>query len=175
MKTRFGWDQTSWFGQFIDVAAGALGLALFGVAFLTLAFPRPDAAIASGGNTVPVLGADIGAVSATTDLPALTAGLKREVKDLPWPRALRRRAGDPSQSESLFFPVNGIAEAFALCAQLAKLPPACAPDIASSAELEQMDGAPLNETALSRLGIAPYNPPRVRSRVAATANSLRRS
>ena len=173
MKTRFGWDHTSWFGQFMDVGAGALGVALFGLVLVALILPRSDARIASGGRAVPVLGANIGDVSSTTTLPALTGALKREAKDLPWPRALRRRAGDPTRSESLFFPVNGIAEAFALCARLAKLPPACAPDIASSAELELMNGAPVNETALSRLGIAPYNPPQVRSRVAATANGFR--
>lgn len=169
MKTRFGWDHISWFGQFVDVAAGTLGVALFGLALMALVLPRSDARTATGGSAVLVLGANIGDVSSTTNLPAL----KREVRDLPWPRALRRRAGDPTRSGSLFFPVNGIAEAFALCARLAKVPSACAPDIASSAELEQMDGAPVNETALSRLGIAPYSPPRGRSRVAATANGLR--
>jgi len=173
MKPRFGWDHRSWFGQFVDVGAGAIGVALFGLALTTLVLPRSDARIASGGPAVPILGANVGDVSSSADLPALTAALKREVKDLPWTRALRRRAGDPTRSESLFFPVNGIAEAFALCARLAKLPPACAPDIASSVELEQMDGAPVNETALSRLGIAPYNPPQVRSRLAATANRPR--
>ena len=173
MKTRFGWDHTSWFGQFMDVGAGALGVALIGLALVALVLPRSDARIASGGSAVLVLGASIGDVSSTTNLPALTDALKREVKELPWPRALRRRAGDPTRTGSLFFPVNGIAEAFALCAHLAKVPSACAPEIASSAELEQMDGAPVNEAALSRLGIAPYSPPQGRSRVAATANGLR--
>lgn len=178
MKTRFGWDHESWFGQFVDVSAAVLATALFTLTILALVLMRYEVRVASGavnppalrtldgGNPVLVVGADISDVARGADLSALTAALKQNVAGLPWTRALRHRTSSLVPVTSLFFPANGIGEAFALCARLAGIPPACAPAIVSTSELEQLDGGPVGEAVLSRLGIAPYAPPAARTRIA---------
>lgn len=168
---RFGWEEKSWFGQFVSVAAAVFALAFMYLAITHVLVWRYDSRIASGdlnppalrslpdADAVMVLGAQIGDVPDTVSLRALTGALKQSIKSLPWDRALVRRNthGTLVTLHSVFIPVNGMASAFALCAKLANVPPGCVPAIASSDELRRMDGRAVSPGALAAMGIAPYS------------------
>jgi len=168
---RLGWDMTSWFGQFAFVATAVLACAVLMLAGFDL--PRAGHRVTlSGGETnrVSILGADIGGMPDARSLRTLAGTLKVAVKDLPWDRALVHHAVKGSRvADSLFFPVNGIGEAFALCAKLAKIPPDCSPAVATSDELRTFVGDDVTPASLRQLGIAPYQPVAQRSRLAALA------
>ena len=136
MRTQYGWDPKSWFGQFAMVATGVLGLALTGLIGANLLVLRYQTRLAAGeinppalralqdGPPVFVLGASVGDIPGARHVGVLKAALQHAVKGLPWQRVLTHRdASDDSLAlNALFFPVNGVAEAFALCRRLAGIP-----------------------------------------------------
>ncbi len=172
MLRRYGWGMEDTYGWFVTAAASTLGFALIGLTIAHLlvvryqwkvadgAIPPPALATLTAGRPIPVLGANIGDVPAGNGVQALAAALKVQVKDLPWERALVRRnaSGDLLAIDSIFIPVNDMAEAFALCARLAHVPPGCAPVIASTDQLRSTDGKVLGEGEYARYGVAPYIP-----------------
>ncbi len=183
MRTRYGWDPTSWYGQFAMVGSGVLTLALAGLVAANLLVLRYQARLAAGeidppalralqdGPPVFVLGASVGDIPGAGHVGVLRAALQQSVKGLPWQRVLLHRDGGKGAAAltALFFPVNGVAEAFALCRKLAGIPPRCAPTIVAVSELYDLRGQPMSEAGLSRLGIAPYEPPRGRTHLATAA------
>jgi poly-gamma-glutamate capsule biosynthesis protein CapA/YwtB (metallophosphatase superfamily) len=172
MRQRYGWGLEDEYGWFVTTAASVLG-----VAFLALLIAHGLAAryqwkVAGGSlnppalrsvmedQPVPVLGASIGDVPSGTGVQALAAALKVQVKDLPWERALVRRnaSGDLIAIDSIFIPTADMAEAFAMCAKLAHVPPGCAPVIASTDQLRTANGKTVGESELEKYGITPYVP-----------------
>ena len=183
MRAQFGWDIGSWYGQFVTVAAGVLGSALFALFLAAMILFRYEVRMASGaihppalrmlndGPTELVLGASIGDVPGSLSPVAFRKALASHVPDLPWARLLvRHRMGpDGGNAVGLFFPTTGIAEAFALCGKLADIPPQCMPTAVPLRELRREDGAEATLDLLSRWGIGPYRAPRGRTRVVSNA------
>lgn len=175
---RWGWSHREEFGWFMSAASAALGLALVCLVTAHLLIWRYEAKVAeSNTNAVTpasltvgtsVLGADIGDVPSGAGVAALLGALKTAAKDLPWHRALLRRNpnSDFIAIESVFIPVDTMADAFALCHRLAAIPPGCTPAVVNSNELRHVEGRPLREADLPRLGIRPYSPREAPARAA---------
>ncbi|MBI3676208.1 MAG: CapA family protein [Proteobacteria bacterium] len=176
---RYGWSLKGWYGQFVTVAASIFALTLLTLTIFASLIARYQGRVAEGDIAPPalrtiaesdslmVLGANIGDVPDTGSVKALAGALKSEVKDLPWKRALVRRSakGDIIAIDSIFFPVNSISDAFALCKKLAAIPPGCAPVVASSDELSRLDGGGVTRSTLASFGVAPYEQGRERTKI----------
>jgi poly-gamma-glutamate capsule biosynthesis protein CapA/YwtB (metallophosphatase superfamily) len=172
MNRRYGWSFQTAFGQFTTAATIILGMAFLSLAISDLLVARYHWKLASGeiappalriideDKSVPVMGANVGDVPDGLSLQALAGALRSEVKDLPWSHALVRRTvrGTPVAIDSIFFPVSGVEEAFALCSKLANIPPGCTPVIATSDELRLMSGSAVTPAALIDLGVSHYAP-----------------
>lgn len=168
MVRRYGWGLEDEYGWFVSVSATVLGLALLALVTANILVARYHSKVAdrsaapaaSARAPVPVLGANIGDVPAGGGVHALAGTLKVQVKDLPWERALIRRNSSSGllAIDSIFIPANDMAEAFALCAKLAHVPPGCAPAIASTDQLRGPNGDAVGEAELARHGITPYAP-----------------
>jgi hypothetical protein len=172
VRRRYGWGVEDTYGWFVTTTTSVLGFAL--LFFLTAhllvaryhwqvaggAIPTASDPSLSAGRPVPVLGADIGEVPSDSGIQALAATLKGQVNDFPWDRVLIRRntSDDLIAIDSLFVPASDMAEAFALCARLAHVPPGCAPVIASTTQLRARDGRVLREAEYARYGVTPYAP-----------------
>jgi poly-gamma-glutamate capsule biosynthesis protein CapA/YwtB (metallophosphatase superfamily) len=184
MPARYGWELRSWFGQFVTVAASLLALALLTLGIAKLLVLRYEARVADGdirapalrmldaGSPVYVLGARVGDVPEASHVATLEGALKKAVSDLPWQRVLvhRETGADGSGVTTLFFPVNGISEAFAICEKLSDIPPQCVPGAVALNELSAPDGTRASEALLARMGVAPYAEPRSRPKIAAQAS-----
>jgi poly-gamma-glutamate capsule biosynthesis protein CapA/YwtB (metallophosphatase superfamily) len=176
---RYGWSLKGWYGQFVTVAACLFALTLVTLTVFAGLIARYQSRLAAGDIAPPalrtlsesdsllVLGANVGDVPDATNVKSLAGALKSEVRDLPWERALVRRAGKGGivSSDSIFFPVNGIQDAFALCKKLSAIPPGCAPVVASSDELSRLDGGVVTRETLASFGVAPYEQGRERTKI----------
>jgi hypothetical protein len=160
---RFGWGSGDVYGRFVSTAVLVLGLALLASVAVHRGADAEDVAAAPPSKPVPVLGANIAAS------PAIAAALRMQVTDLPWERTLVRQ---DSQTGSIFIPANDLPEAFALCAKLADVPPACAPAVASTDQLRMPNGVRVNQAQLAKFGIAPYAPTKGRWTKVVSAEDL---
>ncbi len=164
----YGWDIRTWYGQAASAALAVFALAFVCLIIQHLLVARYEArrlvgeidapALRTLDEGVPVLGANVGDVPDNESLKALQGALRIAAPGLPWQKALVRRTvrGTPIRIVSLFFPVNNVREAFALCTKLADIPPVCAPQIATSDELTGPQGRPVTEDMLARFGVAPH-------------------
>ena len=168
---QLGWSHKTEFGWFASAGTAVLAFALLGLFSTHFLVDRYHAktAAAAGASRIPasnsspvILGAAIGDVPDSQGILAMAAALKLQLPGLPWQKMLIRR-NDKSALipiQSIFFPVNGMDEAFALCAKHGDTPPGCAPMIASISELSQ-SSSPVTLTLRTRLGVSPYSAPKV--------------
>src|SRR5262249_54778818 len=151
---------------FVRISAAILGVALLCVGASDALISRYQSRLTNNMHpqivSASVLGIEIADVPRLTRIKMLTGALKANGAALPWERALVHQAHGP---EALFFPVNGMREAFALCMRLAELPPSCKPMVASSNELRGLDGAAVTPEILSSIGVTPYEPALARMKV----------
>lgn len=150
--------------NFVRIAAIILGAALLCVGTADALILRYEARLSAGKIpprivSASVLGIEIADAPHLTRIRMLTGALKADGVHLPWDRALVYQAHGP---QALFFPVNGMREAFALCMKLAELPPSCAPVVANSNNLRGLHGEAVTPEILSSIGVAPYEPKQAR-------------
>ncbi|HEX4535024.1 MAG TPA: hypothetical protein VH000_12380 [Rhizomicrobium sp.] len=123
----------------------------------------PQLRVLADTDATQAIGAEIADTVAGTDTRVLLAALKAKAPVGALDRAVVRRG---ENGETLFIPVNSMADAFGVCAALSDVPPHCAPVVASDIELQTAGGAPVTAATLLRNGIAPYSPTTSRAKVA---------